>query len=424
MSKKRKICLITNWYPTKENPIVGCFFKEQAFALEESFDFVVIHYRERCKIPDPVYWLRKLQGKHFSVEKVNQEGNTVEYAVCGQLPISTIFVDLLHQVYRKLKKIRTPNEGRQGTLYYRKRKRALLKEIFCGGLPEQFDLLYGVSAQTESHMLQEVSSVTGKPYVVAEHAPFPWPGTVILPTEKIAIENAEALLAISYDKIRQVLLQNVKPKRFAYVGNLVDEGLFTMGSGSGREKTFVIVAAHVFYKNFPLFIEIFERLTQITDVPFRVMIVGYNANKGYSSNAEALEQRIKTSSFASCAELIPAVSREEMPQIYGRADAFIMTSIQEGMPVSAMEAACCGLPIFSTMCGGVEDYVDDKMGRIFKIIDSETFAQTLKDYLEGRIAFDRTYIRQQVVERFGRKAFTGNMAAIFNEVIDNHQSPT
>ena len=30
---KKKICLITNWYPTKENPYQGIFFKEQAQAL-------------------------------------------------------------------------------------------------------------------------------------------------------------------------------------------------------------------------------------------------------------------------------------------------------------------------------------------------------------------------------------------------------
>ena len=40
MNKKKKtICLITNWYPTEENPYQGVFFQEQAQALGDVFDF-------------------------------------------------------------------------------------------------------------------------------------------------------------------------------------------------------------------------------------------------------------------------------------------------------------------------------------------------------------------------------------------------
>ena len=235
--------------------------------------------------------------------------------------------------------------------------------------------------------------------------------------EKVAIENADLFMAISYDKIRQVLMQNIKLKKIAYVGNMVDENQFVLHAGKNETKTFVMVAANSFYKNYDLFIKIFERLVEITDVPFKVMIVGYGANKGYSKNVEELEARICNSKFGHCAELIREVSHDKIQDVYYRADAFVMTSIQEGMPVSALEAGCCGLPIFSTMCGGVEDYVNDEIGRIYKVIDSESFANGLKEYLEGKIDFDSTYIRKYIVERYGKKAFTERMANCFEEVI-------
>ncbi|HAW08195.1 MAG TPA: hypothetical protein DCW42_03355, partial [Bacteroidetes bacterium] len=34
------ILIIPSWYPTKDNPISGIFFKEQAEALVERIDFV------------------------------------------------------------------------------------------------------------------------------------------------------------------------------------------------------------------------------------------------------------------------------------------------------------------------------------------------------------------------------------------------
>ena len=98
-----------------------------------------------------------------------------------------------------------------------------------------------------------------------------------------------------------------------------------------------------------------------------------------------------------------------------------MTSIQEGQPVSAMEAACCGLPVFSTRCGGVEDYIDAKMGRIFDITDSDDMAEALKDYLDGKIKFDAEYIRNTVVEKFGKEAFTRNFTEAFNDAITNYR---
>ena len=90
-----------------------------------------------------------------------------------------------------------------------------------------------------------------------------------------------------------------------------------------------------------------------------------------------------------------------------------------GQPVSAMEAACCGLPVFSTRCGGIEDYVTDDIGRIYAVTDYEGMANGLNDYLEGKITFDSEYIRSQMVAKFGNEAFRKNFKETFNKVIKN-----
>ena len=247
----------------------------------------------------------------------------------------------------------------------------------------------------------------------------PWPGSQIQDVNKYAIERADRFLAISNDKIRQLMLQNIKLPKTTYIGNLIDESkLSYLPKTEKHTKTFVIVAAHSFYKNYDMFIQVMNRLTEITDENFKVMIVGYGANKGYSSNADLLERKIAESKFKEKAEMIPEVPHEEICDVYNKADAFVMTSIQEGQPVSAMEAACCGLPIFSTRCGGVEDYVDDSVGRIYAITDIEGMANGLKDYLEGKIVFDAAYIRDKVISQFGRDAFTSNFKNVVSEVIN------
>lgn len=420
--EKKRICLITNWYPTKANPYIGSFFKEQAFATSEHFDYLVLHYHEHKGLLLVQYFLRKIRGKTVAVLKTNEEKNTVEYDVHAYYPIYTVIFSAIYNIY--MKKIR--HAFRQGVGKYISpayicSKRRKLETVFLKKLQEHFDVLYCVNAQKESNTLQLVSEITNVPYIVAEHAPFPWPGEVITDIEYTAIANADAFFAISNDKVRQIMMQNIKPKRIAYVGNMVDEKQFTLAPQKNDIKTFLIVAANSFYKNYDLFISVFNRLTEITDIPFRVMLVGYAANKGYSQNAEQLEEKIRHSKFAQYAEMIPEISHDRIHVLYARADAFVMTSVQEGQPVSALEAGCCGLPIFSTMCGGVEDYVTEDIGRLYQVMDYEGFARGLKDYLEGKITFDSSIIRETVVATYGKAAFIERFESTINSIVDYNQ---
>lgn len=158
--------------------------------------------------------------------------------------------------------------------------------------------------------------------------------------------------------------------------------------------TFLIVAAYSFYKNYPLFVKSMEELKRIATKPFNIIIAGYNANLGYSQNTHALEELVRESTISENTTMIGAVSREEIPQLYKSADVFVLTSIQEGMPVCALEASMSGLPIISTRCGGIEDYLDESMGRIFPITDYAGIAQACNMYLEGELKFAPHYTKK------------------------------
>lgn len=285
-------------------------------------------------------------------------------------------------------------------------------------LKQTVDLVYGLTAQDMADKCFCLSKALNVPYVLAEHAPFPYPGHIITNLQKSCIENADAHLIISKDKIRQIMLQNIKLGNYRYVGNYVNEETFIFSPFPHQNKTFVIVAANSFYKNYDMFIRTIDKLSAITDKNFSVLIVGFAANKGYSKNTEELVAKVQASKFADKVELIPSAARSEMPKILNRCDAFVMTSIQEGQPVSALEAACCGLPIFSTRCGGVEDYVTESIGRIVPIDDSDLLATLLNDFLDEKIVFDKKHIREVIVSKFGHDAFVKNVSTVFYSLIN------
>ena len=47
MSKKPTLLILPPWYPSKENKIAGIFFKEQAMALKDNFEIMIVNCREK-----------------------------------------------------------------------------------------------------------------------------------------------------------------------------------------------------------------------------------------------------------------------------------------------------------------------------------------------------------------------------------------
>jgi glycosyltransferase involved in cell wall biosynthesis len=57
--------------------------------------------------------------------------------------------------------------------------------------------------------------------------------------------------------------------------------------------------------------------------------------------------------------------RNDLPQLYRMADAFVFPTTYESFSLTCMEAMACGLPVFATAVGGIEDYLrDGHNGRI------------------------------------------------------------
>lgn len=56
-----------------------------------------------------------------------------------------------------------------------------------------------------------------------------------------------------------------------------------------------------------------------------------------------------------------SLRRSEMTELFARSHAFVFPSMGEGWGLTAMEAAAAGLPLISTRCGGVDDFLDDRL---------------------------------------------------------------
>lgn len=111
--------------------------------------------------------------------------------------------------------------------------------------------------------------------------------------------------------------------------------------------------------------------------------------------------------------------RRDVPQLVAAADAFLLTSISEGIPVTLIEAMAARLPIVSTRAGGVgEVVVDGETGRLAEPGDVATLAEALAELANAPHLCHALGAagRQRAEAMFTQSQMTASYAALYEEL--------
>ncbi len=77
--------------------------------------------------------------------------------------------------------------------------------------------------------------------------------------------------------------------------------------------------------------------------------------------------------------VLPFVSREEIPAVYGGHDIFVFPSLVEGMPLTLLEAMASGMPVVTTNTCGMADVVEEDVnGLLVPSADAEKLARAIE----------------------------------------------
>ena len=85
-SSRKRILVTTSWYPTKENPISGTFFKEQCELLSREYDITVVMLNPATTLGIK-YLGRRLSGKDIWLESLGDHENLNEYISVVSRPV-------------------------------------------------------------------------------------------------------------------------------------------------------------------------------------------------------------------------------------------------------------------------------------------------------------------------------------------------
>jgi sugar transferase (PEP-CTERM/EpsH1 system associated) len=165
-------------------------------------------------------------------------------------------------------------------------------------------------------------------------------------------------------------------------------------------------------------VEAFARLVHEGDAHARLRIVGDGALRTH------LEQRVRTAGIWDRCEF--AGASDDVAGELKRIDVFALTSLNEGISNTILEAMAAGLPVVATRVGGNPELVVPGItGELVPPGDPETLCAALNRYVSDATLRQRhgEAARRRVVETFGIDAMVSRYAALYDSLFERHALP-
>lgn len=375
------ILIIARGYPSKEYPQWGSFEKDQAFALKEMGHKVNI-----LSIDGRLVWRKRAIG----ITKVEDNGIKVYNLFVMPIPPWMLFANII--------------------------KKYLIRYLVGCYLKENEvpDLIYS-HYLPNSLLGYEIKLKYNIPLIVIEH----WSklNTDILPYyirkmgEKV-YKNADAVLAVSNS-----LLERIK-QHFAIdgyvVNNLLGQEFLTPHikpiSKTDSKICFLAIGSLIAIKGFDLLVEAFYK-AKLPKESWRLTIIGSGVQQ------ENLERQIQVRGLTSNVILVGQKNKLEIVEYLQNTDVFILSSLKETFSVVCIEAMSQGVPVIATLCGGPDEFVEEKDGLLVKPNDVEALKDAIVRMSLTYSLYDRQMISDDCLRRFSPNSIATKLTNVFSKVI-------
>ena len=190
-----------------------------------------------------------------------------------------------------------------------------------------------------------------------------------------------------------------------------------------------IIGRLVPVKNHSLFLKALKHVLTNTSVKIKAFVIGDGESRaGIEKLANELE--IKYSKHTDNEHSHPMIFtswRTDVDTICAGLDIIALTSLNEGTPVSLIEAQAAGKPIVSTRVGGIADVVlEEKTALLSEINDERGFSENLLRLVNDvslRNKFSNAG-KEFVLSKFSYHRLVNDMGSLYHHLLDekNHKS--
>ena len=236
------------------------------------------------------------------------------------------------------------------------------------------------------------------------------------------LNSADKIIAISSATKDYVLRLGAKPSKVKVVYNGVDLARFRPIAGKREElrkkrgiaqnAIVILTVRRLVYKNGV------DTLIDAVNIAVKKnpRIVFLVVGKG--PDMESVKLQIAKLGIEANFRLAGFVSDEDLPSYYNAADLFVLPSKSgEGLPLVALEAMACGLPVIATDVGGIREILMEDYGKLVAPNQPELLAKAVLDFATVDFSSRRGELRAMVEKRFSWDANVERLIEIYEELI-------
>ena len=186
--------------------------------------------------------------------------------------------------------------------------------------------------------------------------------------------------------------------------------------GLSDEVAIALIGRFAPIKNHEMFFDVVEEILAKTNKKLKFFVVGDGTER------EFIEERAEKINRTNAETVVLTSWIKDIGSFNAAMDIVCMTSLNEGTPVSLIEAQAANIPVISTDVGGVRDVViDGETGFIVPSKDVSAFSEKLLKLIEDEKK--RLELSQNgwtfVKDKFHYKTLVKNMEQIYAELLKN-----
>jgi teichuronic acid biosynthesis glycosyltransferase TuaC len=269
-----------------------------------------------------------------------------------------------------------------------------------------------------------------KPFVLTQHNTFIEYDSIFDSIERLndlaigkeTLKEADKIIAVSNATKDYVLSLGAKPEKVKVLHNGVDLVKFRPLAGKrdeirrklgiSKDAVVVLTVRRLVYKNG------IDTLIETANIAVKknLKIIFLVVGKGPDFNNVQL--RIEQLGIEKNFRLTGFVKDEDLPFYYNAADFFVLPSKSgEGLPLVALEAMACGLPVIATNVGGIREILMKDYGKLLPPNNPELLAKAILEFSDIDFSSRKKEMRAIMEEKYSWDKNVERLIEIYEELI-------